>query len=360
MRFVIVDVAAKEGGALNILKTFYEFLISFSQAKSHEWYFLLNDNYFPETDNIKVRIVKNVHGKWINRLIFDSHGARRIIRKIDPDVIFSLQNTVVNIKGVPQVLYVHQAIPFQTDKYFSFLKPNEFKMAIYQYFIGFLIKKSVIKADHVIVQAKWIKEEIVNSLKLSPNVISAYLPPIVKAYDNITPEVYSTNIFFYPTSNYIYKNNSAIFQACSIINDLDNIDYQVNLTLSGKSRNSKIYYTGRLDSDAMVEFYKKCTLIFPSYIETVGLPLIEAMQFNSIILVADTKYSREILKDYVNAFYFDHKNPKELSNLMLAVIKGQIKKSLYEKTDGINKLNIKSSSWEPIFERLINMERGKI
>ena len=37
-----------------------------------------------------------------------------------PDVVLSLQNLVVNIKDVPQIVYMHQSLPFQDIKKFSF------------------------------------------------------------------------------------------------------------------------------------------------------------------------------------------------------------------------------------------------
>ena len=46
-------------------------------------------------------------------------------------------------------------------------------------------------------------------------------------------------------------------------------------------------------------------LLFPSYIETLGLPLLEAAAFGLPVLAADVDYAHEVLKDYEGVRYID-------------------------------------------------------
>ena len=66
-----------------------------------------------------------------------------------------------------------------------------------------------------------------------------------------------------------------------------------------------IQLVGKISYEKVLEYYKNSDLlIFPSYIETLGLPLIEAKKFNLNILAVDLPYSREAIGSYKNVKYF--------------------------------------------------------
>ena len=46
-------------------------------------------------------------------------------------------------------------------------------------------------------------------------------------------------------------------------------------------------------------------LIFPSSIETLGLPLLEASEFGINILSINLEYAKEVLSDYKNVVFLD-------------------------------------------------------
>ena len=100
--------------------------------------------------------------------------------------------------------------------------------------------------------------------------------------------------------------------------------------------------------------YNRSTLIFPSYIETVGLPLLEARELGSIILASDCPFSREVLDGYENAYYFDPFNPQELADYMKRVISGDIAKRESEN------IRIQNNSWKSVIDILINLGGGKV
>ena len=50
MRIVVNDIAASTGGAMTVLRDFYNCVCD--SDKENEWIFLLNDRYFKETDNV--------------------------------------------------------------------------------------------------------------------------------------------------------------------------------------------------------------------------------------------------------------------------------------------------------------------
>ena len=52
--------------------------------------------------------------------------------------------------------------------------------------------------------------------------------------------------------------------------------------------------------------------MFPSYIETIGLPLLEAKAAGTWILAADCLYARDMVGDYEKAEFFEPFSEKEL------------------------------------------------
>lgn len=329
MRIVVNNIAASSGGALSILENLYDYIINSDDEKENEWIFLLNGNYIKETKNIKVIVVNQGKKSWLKRLYFDLLKGRKYISKFNPDVVFSLQNTISFGLKVPQVLYMHQAIPFQNKKNFSFFKKSERIFAIYQHIIGRLIIKSIKEADYTIVQTNWIKEAVIRKCGISSSKISAVVPTIkTDSSEKHSPleVIYDRESFFYPAANSIYKNHDCIFRAAEILKNRGVKNFNIDLTINENTPKENISFLNELPFTKVKEHYQKSTLIFPSYIETLGLPLIEAKGMNSIILASDTPFSLEILKDYENAYFFDPFSAEELANLMHSIISGRIVK----------------------------------
>lgn len=346
MKIIVNDIAASSGGALTILKSLYKHITESKEAQKHTWVFLLSDYYLEERDNIEIVIYNDVKRNWIRRLYFDLFQGKKVINQLKPDVVLSLQNTAIFGLNYPQVIYLHQSIPFQKIKKFSFFKRGEFQLAIYQYLIGSFIKSSLTKVKHVIVQTKWMKDTILEQEKFKKINITNILPPQNELEVDIQDVKFEKNSFFYPAGNFIYKNHSCLNHAVEILKHSGIDDFEVKLTTESEKNVENIKFLGKMSYDSVIKEYKKSTLVFPSYIETIGLPLLEARKMGALILASDTPFSREALVDYPNAYFFDPFNPKELSNLMSKVIKGKIRKV------NSTKEQIKTSGWEGVIEIL--------
>lgn len=352
MRIIVNDIAASTGGAISVLLEFYRFLTQNDDAKQIQWIFLLSDNYIRSTSNIEVRVYPKRKFNWIYRLWFDNIKLKRLCKELDADAIISLQNTISGSIKLPQLVYVHNVIPFQKKKNFSFFKKKELLYAIYQHLIGRIIKESVKRADLVVVQASWLKILVATQSKADINKIM--VNPISCEIDLIqsdnAPHIVN-NTFFYPAFECIYKNQSIIRKACSIL-ESKGIDTKVYLTvLPQKGESRLICPIGRISHNEVMNKYSENVLIFPSYIETIGLPLLEAMSKNAIILAADCQYAHETLSGYNNAYFFNPFSADELSELMRKVILGEItvKNNVM--------IPISSSKWETViteFNNLIN------
>ncbi len=335
MRIVVNDIVASNGGALTVLKDFYNTVKKSDNC--NEWIFLLGDNYVEETENIKVITLPQIKNSKIKKLWFDFFGGKKFINDLKPDLVFSLQNIITFGIKVPQYVYIHQSIPFQTVKKFSFLKTNERKLAVYQYLIGAVIKKSAKKADKVFVQTKWMKTAVTEMCGVKSEKIVNVLPTIANLYDFIENDKFKNNFFIYPTGNAVYKNNDIIFKAIEMLKNDGINDFTVELTLNGTDTEN-IKNIGRIDRNNLLQKYNEGTLIFPSYIETFGYPMAEARKIGTLVLASDCAFSREVLEGYENAYFFNPFSENELADLMSRVITGKIEKKTVDyqenETDG--------------------------
>ena len=351
MRIVVNDIAASSGGAKTVLNDFYQYLVKSND--SNEWFFLLGDIDIKETEKIKVIKFENVKKNKMRKLWFDFVSGKKIIEELKPDVVFSLQNIITFGLKCPQVVYVHQPLPFQNIKRFSFLKKDEFPYAIYQYLIGWIIKQSIKKADLAIVQTDWMRKSVIQKCQIEDK-------KIVQIKPNINVDLFNKKIdtddkeieFFYPTSSALYKNNELIIAAAEML-DKQGVDYHCSLTIKGECKRSKrVSFVGRMPYEKVIEKYYTSCLVFPSYIETFGYPLIEAREAGAIILASDCEFSRELLDGYNNAYFFNPFKVEDLVCLMEKVIFGKIKKQKNESTAKENE-----NSWKDVVNELTNVKK---
>lgn len=322
MKIMVFDVPAEEGGALSILKQYYE---EATINKENEWYFVLSTPKFDETNNVVTLNYPWIKKSWFHRLFFDYFLAHRLVEKYDISEVLSLQNLIIPRVKVNQTVYLHQSLPF-SEKRYRFFENSRFW--IYQNIIGALIVKSLRKAHSIIVQTNWMKKACLKKGKINPNKIHV-IPPVfdidgVKKY-SFNSEINSKLSLFYPAYPFEYKNHKIIVEALKKVSQFTRDEINVIFTFKGdenkristlvqqvKKSNLPVEFVGIIGKEMVFDYYSKSALIFPSYIETFGLPLLEAKMHNCPIIASDCAFSHEILDDYDNVLFF---NPHDSDDL---------------------------------------------
>lgn len=338
-RIVVYDVAASASGALSVLNDLYAEVRNYND-KSIRWTFVISTPRLKETENIKVIRAPWVKKNWLCRLFFDYFVAPKITKDEKADKILSLQNTIVPNTHIPQVLYLHQPLPF-VEYRFTLLESPLFWT--YQNIIAKFIYSSVKKAEKVIVQTHWMKDACVEKTQVSPDKITV-IPPVI----NIVPqklfsyENMDIPTFIYPATPLIYKNHKVIIEACKQLVKEGVTNFRVIFTMTGTENklarklkketdkyNLPIEFVGVLKREELFEWYSKAILLFPSYIETFGMPLLEARVHGTEIVSLEKPFSQEILRNYSDAYYFD--DFKQLKYVLLQSLQLDAMHSLLKK-----------------------------
>lgn len=323
MRIMVYDVAAESGGAMTILKQYYE---DFLSKNNNEYFFVISNQCLITQENVKVLSYPFVKKSWLHRLYFDYLLAPKLIKEYKIDRVFSLQNMRMPRVKVHQTVYFHNLLALTKEKFCFFLHP---RLWIYKNVIGRLIRHSLKHADRIIVQAEWIKKQCIEELKVDSQIIEVEQPIISLLSGDGENRKSDVCTFFYPANGEYFKNHRQVVSACKLLKEQGIHDYKVCFTLEGTENkdikkiqkivcreNLPIEFLGYLSKERMIDMYLSSVLVFPSYIETIGLPLLEAKNFGMRILCADCQYAHAALEGYQGVEYFEHSTPIQIADLM--------------------------------------------
>lgn len=325
---VVNNPAARSGGALTILK---EFLEKISTLKcDRKFYVIVSLEELKKYENKNIRIIVIETQSFFKRIIWDNFGLKKYLkeRKINPDIFISIQNTGVNLdKKIPQILYYHQSlsiIPLQWNP----LKKNERLFWLYKNIYPFFIRLHLNKIKKVIVQTEWVRDNFSKKFNYSKEKI-VLIKPEIKKIDINSVKLIPKNRFriFYPAAPLIYKNHKIIIEALALLkkenqNLIENIEciftfsngenLEIDELIKKYKLEDRIKLIGKISYENVLEYYKSSDLlVFPSYLETFGLPLAEAQQFDLNILAVDLPYSREVVGEYKKVNFINKDNKKE-------------------------------------------------
>lgn len=326
MRCYCVIVTAPGPGAGGGMSVYLQFLDalaqSFERQKCEEaWHIFVDDGMpMPSLPNVCYHVWC---ARGLGRLWFDVAGFNHIVKSegIIPDVVFSLQNSTVRCpKARRHVIYFHQSLALYHYKMSLFEKKAK-TYYFYHYLYPLYVKLYLNRNTYVAVQTETVRKCFLEKFNLPASRVGVFFPRIEMA-KNLPDEhpwafEEDTYNFLYPANPSPYKEHRTIAYA------LDRL-YAKNPQMAQKVR---IHFTAQAGSMAKLEQYlaahgmtqnvvfhgivsheqllsmlKSCHgLLFPSVIETIGLPLLESASLGIPIVANHLDYAHEVLEGYEGA-----------------------------------------------------------
>ncbi|WP_109398943.1 glycosyltransferase [Proteus sp. TJ1640] len=307
-KILILATTAKEAGALSILKDFIQELNDIYLYDIFIHSSVINE--LPKKDNINY-IILNI-SSWIKRIFYDIYKYPTINEK-KYSLCINFQNIPIRT-NIKQIVYYHQAIPFSEIKFSPFKKSSR-KLWLYKNFYLLFFKMNINYLNYLIVQAEWMKDSVHSKFNLPKEKIFIIEPKvnILHNEDDIFDEedIKHHNILFYPAYGHEYKNHKIIIDSIKNIG----IDYlkkhniKIIFTIDKEHNLAKgiintpledyFLFIGKISREKVFYYYRLSSIIlFPSILETYGLPLKEASLLNKNIIASNLPYAKEVLKDY--------------------------------------------------------------
>ncbi len=333
-KIVISAINIFEGGALSILDDCLNYLNS-ELYQEYEIIALVHDKTKFSLPNVKFLEFKNSRKSYLYRLFYEYIWFYFLSIKIKPYLWFSLHDITPNVKSNICAVYCHNPSPFYKISIQEFKFEPSF--GLFNLFYKYLYAINLNKNKFIVVQQNWLREEFKNKLKAKSNILVA--PPNVTS-NKVEIDVKSNEIgkfiFFFPSLPRVFKNVECVCEATKILN-ARGLNFELHLTIAGNENKyakhlylkygavNNIKFLGQIKRNEVFDKFKICSaLVFPSKLETWGLPITEAKLFNKPILLADSPYAHETVGNYSKVSFFQPDNNFELAELMNQIINNSI------------------------------------
>lgn len=365
---VISAVNLVEGGTFNILLQCLNYLESF--LASNNLYYrviaLVNKKSLFVENNSLIEYIEIPKAKksWINRLKFEYFDSFKLSKELNPFLWLSLHDITPHVKSEILVTYCHNSTPFHKTSFREL--QFSYKVFLFTLFYKYIYRINIKRNAFIIVQQDWLREAFSSTFNIDKKKIIVSYPstPLVEVGSNSISRDNKDMIFFYPSLARPFKNFEIICEAVRLLNFKGVKGFKVYLTLDGSenayakwvvekyNQFDNVKFLGLLTFEGVKNIYKETDcLIFPSKLETWGLPISEFSVYNRPMILSDIPYAHETAANSSLVSFFNPEDALELANRMEAVINGDF--SLF----AVCKAKVIEYpvfySWESLFTKLL-------
>lgn len=354
---IISGVNLFEGGTLTIIKDNLKFANDFLSDKYRIIALVFKKDLFRDQNlsNIIFLEFPKSRKSYFIRLYLEYVYFKKLSNKLKPYLWFSLHDITPNVNANVQVVYCHNPTPFKKVLFSDLLfQPILFCFTL---FYKYLYQINLKKNKYVVVQQTWIKKEFLKLFHLNgQNVVVCY-PEVKESYEverterlnNLEEKLDEKNnifTFFYPALARPFKNFEIIGDAIKILKKRGINNFRVIITINGKENNyakyilkkygnlEELLFLGMLSfKDVNEKYLTSDALLFPSTLETWGLPITEFKAYKKPIILSRLPYAFETLGQYNKGCFFDPMNAFDLADKMFFLINGNPKFDLTSKID---------------------------
>ena len=347
-----------EGGIFTILDNCLQTISIYASNNNIKVIALVNDKSKFEFSNIEFFEYPKSKKYWFLRLYYEYFYFKKLSKKLKPDVWLSLHDISPNVVAKKRFVYCHHPTIFykSTFKDWKF----DYKIGVFSILYKFLYKINIRKNDAAFVQQHWIKKEFESIFSID-NVIVCKPEYVEKATTKKIDLAKDKIHFLYPSFPRTFKNFEIIFDALELLDKStkDKIEFHFTAIRNNPNKYARhlfkkfnhlkeVVFWDTMDKYELLKMYNSTDcLVFPSKLETWGLPLSEAQAFQKPILSANLPYAKETVGDYDTVSFFDANDSKELANLITEFVNNTIQyqgnKYAFDKSSQFN-------DWNSVFD----------
>ncbi len=356
---VISGINFTQGGPLSVFQDCLKALDG-KLTKTYKIYALVHrKELFSSLSNIEFIEFPKSTQSYVYRLYYEYGYFKKLSEVLKPYLWLSLHDITPNVEASIRAVYCHNPSPFfKVSKKELFLDP---KFVLFCWFYKWLYRINIAKNDFVIVQQEWLRQKFMSMYSIQKCVV-AYPNIVMKAEASKTIPS-NKHVFFYPTFPRVFKNIEIIAEAILLLENEYRKRLEVVITINGTENKyaqwiiehygfiPELKFVGLQSREKVFQLYQSADgLIFPSKLETWGLPISEFKMFQKPIFAADLEYAHETVGAYDKVQFFDPYNPTALATLIKHSIDGTL---VYKPHRSIQPEGLVSHTWQELFEILL-------
>lgn len=334
MRHIVISaVNLRKGGTLTVLRDCLDFLSR--HREEFEVTAFVHARALCDFPGIRyIEIPWSARG-WLRRLWCEYVTLGRLSRRLPcvPDLWLSLHDTTPRVRAKRQVVYCQTSFPFLR------LQAKDWgmdaKVALFALLTRHAYRWNVRRNRYLIAQAQWFRKGLSRLTGMEEGrVIVA--PPSFRPMDIPAVPPPAMYTFLCVATPDAHKNFETLCRAASLLERrVGKGRFRVALTLRGDEnryarwlrRNwgdvSSLDFRGLLSREALAAAYGEAhCLVFPSRVETWGLPITEFLPTGKPMLLADLPYAHETAAGADKVAFFPATQASVLAQKMQAALEG--------------------------------------
>ncbi len=362
-RVVVSAVNIRKGGTLTVLKECLEYL---SGRQDLEVIALVHKKALCDYPGIRYIEMPWTLKSWFHRLWCEYVTMHKVSKEIsDIDLWLSLHDTTPRVEAKAQAVYCHNPYPFFEWK-FRHMFQNR-KIVAFSLFSRWIYRVGLKREKWVIVQQEWLRNKFLEMFPfLAPFNVIVALP---KSLHPDIPDLRTpgqAKSFIYASFGDIHKNFECLCEAAELL-DKEGISdkFSVDLTIGSEDNAyckwlykkwghlSSLHFCGFMPREELYRRYGEADcLVFPSQVETWGLPISEFGVSGKPMLLAERPYAHETSRGCAQTAFFDPDKPEELAHMMKNIIEGD--NSFLAPNPVVPIKDPEAESWHELFKILLN------
>ncbi len=324
---VLSGVNFTEMGPLIVFKEALTSLVR-DYGDSYEIFALVHRKSLFDVPGVTYMEYPEIKSSWRKRLRFEYNDCLAISKQINPRLWLAMHDITPRVRADIRAVYCHNPAPFYPFSLKEALLDWKFGFftVLYRFLYGINIKAN----NFVVVQQDWLRTEFQSRYSVSRVVVAHPSIEDLSIKRGTTSGGSGRRYrFIYPAYPRTFKNIEQILEAARKLERSGFDRFEIWLTMNGsetpyaakmKSNYSDlatVRWMGLLQRSEVIRLYGEADcLLFPSKLETWGIPITEFKATGKPILAADLPYAHETVGDYEKAAFFSIGDDAALAEMM--------------------------------------------
>lgn len=361
---VVSAVSLRKGGTLTVLRDCLCHLSTMAAGGNYRVIALVHKRELADYPGIRYIEMPDIIKGWGQRLWCEYVTMYRISQRIAPVHLWlSLHDTTPRVLAERQAVYCQTSFPFYRWSWKDLR--FDYKIVLFALLTRFVYRINVHRNDFLIVQQEWLRSGLSRMLGVKEEKF-VIAPPEHEVNRIVAEKVeLFCFTFFYAATPDCHKNFEFVCEAAALLEqEIGKGKFKVVLTINGKENKyskwlykkfgsvTSIEFAGFMSKEMLWGYYQAVDcLVFPSKVETWGLPISEFMATGKPMLLADLPYACETASGSEQTAFFDLSAPERLKSLMKRLWKGDSTFLTHVCTRSERSFSI--SSWQQLFDSMI-------